>query len=186
MPMDALHMLKREESVALVIDVQEKLMPVIASSAEVTRNTANLVHGLRILNVPLFVTEQYPKGLGPTVAPVKEAAQGAPVIQKREFGSFANADFRAAMDPYANKTLIVCGVEAHVCVLQTSLQARSRGHRVFVVADAVGSRNPENKQMALDRLREADCTLVTTEMALFELLGTSEAPEFKAIQSLIR
>lgn len=184
--MDAMHLLRRNESVLVIVDVQERLHRVIPNAHEAMRNVAILSHGVTLMGVPTVVTEQYPKGIGPTTPEVAEAAGDAPVVEKREFGSFGNENFVEAMRPYANKTLIVCGFETHVCVMQTALQARARGHRVFVVADAVGSRSPMNNQLALDRMREADCTIVSTEMALFELLGSSEAPEFKAIQQLIK
>ena len=184
--MDAMHLLKRDEAVLVVIDVQDKLHRVIADAHAAMRNVASIAKGARLLGLPVLVTEQYPQGIGSTVAEVKEAAGGAPVIEKREFGGFSNDAFRKAIAPYANKTLILCGFETHVCVLQTALQARGLGHRVFVVADAVGSRSEWNKQLALERMREAGCTIVSTEMALFELLATSAAPEFKEIQKLIK
>jgi hypothetical protein len=184
--MDAMHLLKRDESVGLIIDVQERLHGVIDDAERVARKVGVLARGLRVLGVPLLVTEQYPKGVGPTLAEVKAAAGEATLIEKREFGCFGSALFRETMEPYADKTLILCGYETHVCVLQTALQARGRGHRVFVVADAAGSREPENKRMALERLREAGCTVTTVEMTLFELLGSADSPEFKAIQALIK
>lgn len=186
MPMDAIHLLKRDEAVCIVIDTQERLHAVIGDSHQVMKNVGILARGLQALKVPIIVTEQYPQGIGPTVEEVKEAVGDAPIIEKREFGCFTNEAFCKAVAPYAHKTFILCGFEAHVCVLQTALQARGRGHRVFVVADAVSSRRSENRDMALERLKEAGCTLVTTEMALFELLESSEAPEFKEIQRLIK
>jgi len=184
--MDALHLLRRDEAVLIVIDTQEKLHRVIADAHAAMRNIAHLAEGARRLGVPILVTEQYPKGVGPTTPEVRAAAGDAPTIEKHEFGSFHNEAFRAALAPYANKTLILCGFETHVCVMQTALQARAQGHRVFVVADAVGSRSPWDKQLALERMREARCAIVSTEMALFELLGTSDDPEFKTIQKLIK
>lgn len=184
--MDAMHLLKREEAVLIVVDTQEKLHSVITGAHEAIRNIAILSQGARALGVPVMVAEQYPKGLGPTVLEVKEALGGAPVLEKREFGCFANANFRKAMEPYVNKTLIVCGFETHVCVMQTALQARALGHRVFVVADAVGSRVLGNHQLGLSRLREGGCVIVSTEMILFEMLETSTAPQFKDISKLVK
>ena len=184
--MDAMHLLKREEAVLIVVDTQEKLHSVIAGAHDAIRNIAILTQGARALGVPLVAAEQYPKGLGPTVLEVKDALGGAPIIEKREFGCFANASFKKMMEPYLNKTLIVCGFETHVCVMQTALQARALGHRVFVVADAVGSRNERNHQLGLSRLREGGCVIVSVEMILFEMLETSAAPVFKEISKLVK
>ncbi len=184
--MEHLHLIKRNETVCVIIDAQDKLHRVIPDSHEVMRNVAILASGMRELGAPVVVTEQYPKGVGPTCPEIKAVLGDAPIIEKREFSCYANESFQKLMAPYANKTLVLCGFEAHVCVLQTAIQARSRGHRVAIVTDAVSSRSRPNKEAALERLRAAGCCMVTTEMILFELLETSTDPAFKAISQLIK
>lgn len=183
---DPLHLLKPEEAVLLVIDTQEKLHRVIADAHTVMQNVARLARGAAALGTPIFVTEQYPKGVGPTEPMVKEAVGDAPVIEKVEFGCFANEGFCRALAPHEHRTLVLCGFETHVCVLQTALQARAQGRRVYVVSDAVGSRAKENKDVALARLREGGCVIVSTEMLLFEMLRTAASPAFKTIHALVK
>jgi nicotinamidase-related amidase len=177
-------MLDPSKTALVVIDVQEKLMPVIEESERVLERCRRLVEGFQILGLPIFVTEQYPRGLGPTVAALREAVGDSQIIEKREFSACACEGFLRAIENRAQ--LLLCGVETHVCVCQTAHEALGAGHRVHVAADAVGSRHPENRQIGLEKMRASGVVITTTEIALFELLRTSAHPQFKAISRLIQ
>lgn len=164
----------------VLIDYQQRLLPAIHDGAAVIKNAGILAQSARILNIPTVRTEQYPKGLGPTVEPL--AGYGK-VIEKVTFGSCATPAF---VTEIIEKQVIVGGCEAHVCVLQTVFGLLSMGTTVFVVADAIGSRDPANKQAAIDRMARAGAEIVTTEMVVFEWLGSAEHPEFRALSKLIR
>jgi nicotinamidase-related amidase len=173
-------MLRREDSVLVVVDVQEAFRKVIADFEDVARKSATLVEGARILGVPTIVTEQYPKGLGATVDEV--GLDGQPVLEKTVFAA-SRAD---GFDLGGRSQAIVCGIEAHVCVHQTVEDLVGKGVEVHLVADAVSSRDPGNKAVALERAARAGAVPTTTEMALLELCGEAGTPEFKEVQGLIK
>lgn len=169
-----------EKSHLLLIDFQARLMPAIHEGEAVLANALRLGQAARLLDVPILRTEQYPAGLGPTVEPLQGFGS---VIEKVTFSScgaqaFATAPFR--------EQLVVAGCETHVCVLQTVLDLLAVGRSVFVVADAVGSRAPLSRQIGLERMARAGAEIVTTEMVVFEWLGSSKHPKFREISRLIK
>ena len=168
----------------VVIDVQERLMPVIEDAARVTERCRRLIEGFKILGLPILVTEQYPQGLGSTVAALGDLLGETQIIEKREFSACGCRQFLNAAS--GHEQLLLCGVETHVCVSQTAHEALAAGHRVHVASDAVGSRHADNRRVGLERMRDAGALITSTEMALFELLRTSEHPRFKEISGLIR
>lgn len=179
--------LDRENTCLLVIDVQEKLLPVIHAKEAMVENIRRLVKAAEILGVPVLVTEQYPKGLGPTAAPVEGAlACGVTKCSKITFSCLADEELFRAIEDMKRNTLLVCGVESHVCVSQTVLDALAAGFKVQVAADAVGSRNPANKRIALERLAHAGAVVTGTEAALFEMLERADTEEFKKVQALVK
>ncbi|MBP2298596.1 hydrolase [Azospirillum picis] len=179
--------LRAQESVLVVVDLQERLLPAIHGAGPVLRHAAMLLRGAAALSVPVVVTEQYPRGLGATVAEVRaELPPGTPVIEKISFSSTGEAAFNRALDDLARPQVVLCGTEAHVCVLQTALGLQEAGRSVFVVADAVSSRSPANHHTAIERLRGAGITIVTTEMVLFEWLERAGTPAFKQLIALIK
>lgn len=178
------HLLDPARTALAVIDVQERLMPAILGGERVVERCVRLIQGFRLLGLPIYLTEQYPKGLGPTVGAILEAAGGAPMLEKREFSACAREGFLRAVAGHGQ--LLLCGVETHVCVSQTAHEALSAGHQVHLAADALGSRHEENHRVGLRRMRLAGALPSSSEMALFELLRTSEHPQFKAISKLIR
>ena len=173
-------MLSRERAALVVVDVQEGFRKAIPDFEDVARKTATLVEGARILGVPAVVTEQYPKGLGHTAPEV--GLDGEPVIEKTVFAASCAEGF----DLDGRDQVVVCGIEAHVCVHQTVEDLTSRGVEVHVCADAVSSRDPANKAVALQRAERAGAVPTTVEMALLELCGRAGTDEFKQIQGLIR
>jgi nicotinamidase-related amidase len=181
--------LKPETAILVVIDVQEKLLPVIDRGDVVVRHVERLVRGCHILGVPAILTEQYVKGLGPTVAPLRiafEETSGYRPIEKACFSAQGCEAFAAQLAASGRRQVLVAGVETHVCVYQTVLDLLAAGLEVTVVADAVSSRSAENREIALRRFVAEDVKLSSTEMALFELLGVSGTDEFRAISRLIR
>ena len=169
-------------SALLIIDFQDRLMPAIDQSETRLANAARLIRAAGLLGLPRHVTEQNPRGLGPTVA-----ALGIPPGEALPKMSFdALRDPAIATRLAGDMDFVVCGCEAHVCVLQTVLALRGLGRRVHVVADATGSRLEANRQAGLERMRAHGAGIVTTEMVLFEWLGSAAHPAFKPIIALIK
>jgi nicotinamidase-related amidase len=178
-------LLERHRSQLLMVDIQERLLPAMSDPGTVVKNGTRLLEAARILAVPVTVSEQYPAGLGRTVPELASLAPANAVHEKVEFSCFANPALRAALSGDGRQTVIF-GIEAHVCVLQSALEMAADGHDVTIVVDAVGSRAPESKEIALRRLQDAGIRLATTEMILFEWLRRAGTPEFKTISRLIR
>ena len=177
-------LLERAKSLLLLVDMQERLVPVMADAAEVTARCGILLSAANALDVPVLASEQYPKGLGGTIP---ELAELAPVrLEKLEFSAYANHAIKDELTRAGRLQIVLAGVEAHVCVLQTGLELIAAGFQVFVAADAVASRRAESRDVALQRIGRAGATLITVEMALFEWLRSAGAPEFRAISKLIR
>ena len=169
-------------STLLIIDFQTRLMPAIDRGADAILNAQRLLKGAELLDVPARFTEQYPKGLGPTVESL--GPQADRVFVKTTFDATRTAGFLDLLP--ADHALILAGCETHICVLQTALGLTAAGRRVFVVADAVGSRTEDNKQFGLQRMAQNGAHIVTTEMVLFEWLGDATHPQFKSVSALIR
>jgi nicotinamidase-related amidase len=176
----------RAQAGLLVVDVQERLLPVISDRETVLENALRLVRGAQVFRLPVWVTEQYPKGLGPTVPELSQALAGAPVFDKLSFSAAGVAALLDAFHTRGVTEIVLCGVESHVCVAQTCLDLLDAGLRPFVVADAVSSRTALNRQIGLERMRDAGAQIVSTEMILFELLDRAGTAEFKEIQRLVK
>jgi nicotinamidase-related amidase len=183
-------LLKAARSQLLVVDLQERLVPAIDEGDRVLHNVNLLVRGAERLGVPVTVTEQYPKGLGPTVAPVRDAlGSDAAILPKTTFSAAedpAAAERISGLAGAGRDQLVVCGVEAHVCVLQSALGFKRAGAEVFVVGDAVSSRSPHSVQAACARLLHAGCHWVTAEMALFEWMERAGTEAFRALSPLLK
>jgi len=179
-------MLDRDNTILLVVDIQERLAAAMAERERVVANTGHLIAAAKLLGVPVLHTEQYPKGLGPTVPELRAALDPAAPVEKMTFDCCGEPAFTPALEQTGRSTVIVCGMEAHVCVLQTVLSLLGSGLSVHLVADAVCSRNPENARVALELLRDAGAVITCTETALFQLLVRAGTPEFKAIQARIK
>jgi nicotinamidase-related amidase len=172
-----------ERSTLLVIDLQQRLMPVIDGGAAVLGNAMILARAARLLQVPAIATAQYPQGLGPNAPEIESLC--AQVIAKDDFDACAEPALLAALQPDRSQ-LIVVGCEAHVCVLQTVLSLLTRGYPVRVVSDAVGSRAAHNKAAGLERMRAAGAEVLSTEMVVFEWLRNRRHPRFKEVLALIK
>lgn len=185
---DTLYHLDPKACALLVVDIQENLMRVIHGQEEVAKNAALLVRAAKVLNLPIVATTQYVTRIGPFVAPVVEALGEVSALDKLEFDCFNNEAIKAAVKrlPTSVNTLILCGVETHICVYQTALGALKAGYRVWVAADAVSSRVKKNYKLGLARLREMGAVVGTTEMIIYDWLGKAGTPEFKALLPLLK
>ena len=177
----ARQLVRAEQCALVVVDIQEKLLPPIFNKDELVRNAQLLVRLAGILELPTLVTTQYSKGLGSTVAEVNSLLGAAQPIDKLQFGCFGCGEFRSALKsiPGNRNTLLVCGMEAHICVMQTVLGALNDGYLVHVASDAIGSRVRWNWDIGIDRMRAAGAVISTTEMMIYELLRSSGSPQFK-------
>ena len=181
-----LKILNKHKSALLVIDIQERLLPVIFESEKVLNNAIKLVKGFKTLGLPVYYTEQYPKGLGHTEPRLKEALGDIDPVEKMSFSCF---DAGNLFDEFKNKNIeqvVICGVEAHVCVVQTVLDLIANGFLVHVAADAVSSRRQFDCTIALERMRSNAAEITLTESVLFELLNVCGTDEFKAISKLVK
>ncbi|HEV7923681.1 MAG TPA: hydrolase [Thermoanaerobaculia bacterium] len=181
--------LNRADCLLLVIDMQERLMPVIHEREELERNADRLIRGCRILDIPTLLTEQYVKGLGATVEPVRRAlleTYGYRPIEKSCFSAWGCGELQAELRTIKKRQVLLAGVEAHVCVYQTAIDLMAAGHEVTLIADAVSSRAPRNRDIAIQRLAAEGAHISSTEMALFELLVTAGTEEFRAVSRLVK
>lgn len=176
-------LITREDSVLVVIDVQERLLPVIANKDPVVDNVVRLVKSAKIIGLPVLLTEQ--QKLGPTVEEVRRELPDLQPIGKLAFDCFLCAEFKSEVRRTKRNTLILTGVETHVCVAQTALHALSE-FTVHVVSDAVGSRTVDNQKVAIDRMRDGGAVITSTEMLIFELLQQAGTDEFKAVLPLVK
>jgi len=173
--------LRREETTLIVVDVQEAFRPAVLDFERVAQNTAVLVEGAHAMAVPVVATEQYPEGLGATVPEVAEHLADDP-LEKVCF-SASDAD---GFSLNGRNQVLVCGIEAHVCVSQTALALLADGREVHVPRDAVSSRTEENREVGLRRMEREGAVITSVEGALFELLGAAGSEEFKTVQRLVK
>lgn len=174
-------LMKADKSLLVIIDVQTKLAPVIHQSDKLIARMRWLGEIANELDVPVLVTEQYPKGLGISVDDLDGVISNAQVIEKMHFSAVQEPSFMQAIEDIDRPQIILMGMEAHVCILQTALDLLADDYKVFVVEDAVGSRRDSDKQTALKRLRQAGAVIVSTEMAAYEWLFKSGTDQFRHI-----
>lgn len=173
-------LIERDRSALLVVDIQERLLPHIHDGQAVLDNAVWLVKVAQRLGVPVMVTEQYPKGIGPTVAALRGLTFPESIAEKLHFSCVATKCLER-LPGNDRPQLVVAGTESHVCVLQTVLDLRAQGREVFVVAEAVGSRRPSDKELALARMRTHGIHVVSREMVAFEWLKQAGTDEFRAV-----
>ncbi|KPQ09093.1 MAG: amidase [Saliniramus fredricksonii] len=183
-------LIEAHRSILLIVDFQERLMPAIHAGAAVAERAGILIRSADALAIPVAVTEQYPRGLGPTIAPIRELLPATAFIhEKITFSAQRDPAFAAhfaALREVGRDQIVVAGAEAHVCVLQTALDLQAAGYQIFLVADAVGSRVPESRECAIDRARQAGCVVVNSEMVVFEWMERAGTETFRALSQLIR
>ena len=185
-PTHSAYRLRRSDTALLVLDLQERLLPAIFGKERIVQNNLRLIQGAVLLGIPVFVTEQYRKGLGPTVPEIASALPGFAPWEKMTFSACGAEALVPAIQAGKFSNVLLGGIETHICVSQSCLDLLELGLRVFVVADATSSRTEVNHQIGLGRMQDAGAVLVSTEMALLELLEKAGTPEFKKILELIR
>ncbi len=176
----------KENTIGLVIDIQEKLFPAMFEKETLLKNTLILVRGLNELQLPIAVTQQYTKGLGETVSEIQSAIPDFSYIEKRDFSCCDEPVLSAKLSELKAKNIIICGIESHVCVLQTAVDLKDSGFNPIVVMDCVSSRTSENLDFAKERFRFEGILMTSYESILFELARSSASPEFKAISKLVK
>lgn len=180
------NMLDKKDCLLLVIDVQEKLVNMLDKNVVVNR-AAILAKAAQILEIPTIVTEQYPKGLGATVEPVKQnLAKDTKIVEKSAFSAIKEKGFLETLKSYNKKQIVICGIETHICVHQTTADLITEGFEVYVAKDACASRNKYEFKQGIERMQENGAKISCLEIVLFEWLRTSKNPKFKEVQALIK
>jgi len=181
-------MIDCKKSLLVVIDIQEKFRPVLFNTDELISNVIKLVKVFQLLKIPVLVCEQYPKGLGKTMKEIKEELKEFDYVEKVSFNCFLNSDFIDLLEnKFSDKNqLIICGIEAHVCVIQTVLNALSKNYEVHLVANAVSSRRKMDCDIALRRMELEGAKLSSLEMVVFQMIKDSKDKHFKEISQIIR
>lgn len=179
--------LQPEDALLVVVDLQEKLLPAIAERERVVKRSLVMIRAAQTLGIPILWTEQYKKGLGDTVAEVKDAiGEAARPMEKVAFGCLCDEAVAAETKVSGKRQMILVGIEAHVCVLQTALKALAEGWTVFLAEDALGSRRMSDRETALRRLAQAGCVPATVEMLIMEALGVAQGEKFKSVLPLLK
>jgi nicotinamidase-related amidase len=178
--------IQRSKAGLVVVDIQERLLPAIFEHERLVQNAVRLIKGAAILGLPLVATEQYRKGLGPTAPEIAGVIPGFSPIEKLAFSACGAKGFVALLRKKKVSDVILCGMESHVCILQTCLDLLAVRFRVFVVADAISSRTQTNYHLGLERMRDAGAVMASTEMVLLELLEKAGTEEFKQILALVK
>lgn len=175
-----------DDSILVVIDCQTKLMPAINNTDELEATVIKLAKGINVLNVPVLVTQQYTKGLGPTMDSISEALGEFEPIEKITFSAMGCPEFVEALKDSAKKNVILIGTETHICVEQTALELMDAGYNVYLIQDCVGSRKENDKNIACRRMAAAGAVVTTYEAVLYELLKGAREDGFKAISSIVK
>lgn len=178
--------LHTEDTVLVLIDFQERLFPVMHEKEKLLGNVLKLIRGARVLEIPILITEQYPKGLGPTLPEIKGLLPDIKPVEKTCFNCCDEGEFCRSLEVLKRKQVLIAGIEAHICVYQTAAALSRDGYQVEVVGDCVSSREPENRLVALFRLGAGGISPTTVEMALFELLKMASGDKFKQISNIVK
>ncbi|MCV6590837.1 MAG: hydrolase [Marinobacterium sp.] len=173
-------MIDAQRSALLLIDVQEKLLPGIHDKERFVDNCRWLLEVGHLMEIPTLASEQYPQGVGPTTDSLRQLLPSDRFFGKTHFSCVQAPDVCPQIDAIDREQWVLCGMEAHVCVLQTALDLKARGCQVFVVADAISARSAQDTELAIARLREEGIRIVSREMVAFEWLKKADAPQFKA------
>lgn len=179
-------MIRTDDTFVVLIDVQDRLLRAMDDSEVTLQNVVKLIKGAKALEIPIIWLEQNPKGLGQTVADISNLLEEENPIIKFCFSCYGNPDFKKAVSSIGRKNVLICGIEAHVCVYQTAVDLKEAGYNPQVVFDATSSRSIVNKMIAKESLRGAGVNITSVETALFELLKVAEGEKFKEILTIIK
>jgi nicotinamidase-related amidase len=176
----------QNDSAAVIIDIQERLLPHMHDDQIILQNNLKLIAGLQILSVPLVITQQYTRGLGVTVPSIVSMFQEFRYIEKISFSCYDEHAFKEQVTPLGKTNIILCGIEAHVCVLQTCLDLLNAGFRPVIIEDCISSRNINDKKVAIERMKQEGAWLTTMESLLFELVRGADNKHFKDISRIVK
>ena len=179
-------MLNIDKTALVIIDVQEKLSRVMHEKEKLFENLQKLVKGVKLLNIPIIITEQNPNGLGPTVSEIAPLLTDIKPVTKFSFSCCGEEPFLRQLEMLNRKQVLLAGIETHVCVYQTAVDLIEAGYEVHTVVDCVSSRTLENKNLALDKMKSEGANLTSVEIALFELLKTAANPKFKELSKIVK
>lgn len=179
------YILSKEDTAIMIIDIQERLAPVMKYKDKVVNNTKILIQASKEMDIPIIYTEQYPKGLGHTIEELEELLENAKRFEKTSFSAI-NEEVKEALVELGKKKVIIVGMETHVCVYQTVRDLLSNGYEVFVVSDGVASRTKNNYLNGLDLMKNMGAVIINTESIVFDLLKEAGTPEFKIMSKLIK
>ena len=178
--------LNTKSTALILIDFQDRLFPVMHEKEKLLRNVVKLIQGAKALEIPIILTEQYPKGLGPTIPEIKGIIPDIKPIEKVCFNCCDDDSFNKALKSLKRSQVLIAGIEAHICVYQTAMALARADYEVQVVGDCVSSREPENKLAGLSRMNTAGISVTTMEIALFELLKVAQGDKFKQISAIVK
>ena len=179
-------MLTTENSVLLIIDVQEKLFRVMHQKEELAGNLQKLIKSIHVLEIPILVTEQYPQGLGATIPEISQLLSGIQPLPKVSFSCCGDDSFLREFKKLGRKQVLISGIESHICVYQTAADLISAGYEVYAVSDAISSRTEQNRDIGLKMMTQLGAKLTGTEAVLFEFLKVAKGEKFKAISQIVR
>lgn len=179
-------MLTTDNTVLIVIDIQDRMVRVMHSKERLLQNLVKLIKGAQVLDIPIILTEQYPAGLGSTLPEINELLPDIQPIEKLCFNCCDEERFRQELETLNRQQVLIAGIEAHICVYQTSMSLLQSGYEVQVVVDCIASRELENKEVCLTKMSHAGISPTTTEMALFELLKVAKGEKFKQISNIVK
>ena len=176
----------KDNSIGLVIDIQERLFPHIYENQQFLANTRKLIEGFKILEIPIIVTEQYTKGLGQTIPEISSLFQPFSYYEKMSFSCMDDSEINKILNQSGKKNVIICGIESHVCVLQTAIDLKDSSFSPVVIADCISSRKLSDKQTTLQRMQTENIIISSYESVLLELLRFAGTDQFRAISRLIK
>lgn len=179
-------MIQRDDAVLVAVDFQTKLMPAMADPQTLEETVVRLAKGAKALKIPVIVTQQYTKGLGPTTAPIAEALGDFEPVEKLTFSAMGEPAFLRALEASGRKSVILIGIEAHICVQQTALELMEKGYSVYVIQDCIASRKESDYLCSQKRMAAAGAVITTYEAVLYELLRGAKAEGFKAVSAIVK
>jgi len=179
-------MISRADAVLVVIDIQGNLAQAMFDKENLFSNTVKLIKGFNVMNLPVIITEQIPQKLGPTIPQIAAELDGIKPVAKESFSCWDEINFKKHIETLNRKHVVLLGIETHVCVYQTALDLISNGCNVSLVADAVSSRTPENRQIGIEAIKASGAKITSTEMVLFELLRTAADPNAKELFKIVK
>jgi len=179
-------MLEAGKCALIIIDIQEKLTQLVYRKESLLENAQKLIKGIQVLEIPIIVTEQYPKGLGPTIPEIAALFPNFKPLPKVAFSCCGDEGFQRELLAVDRRQILICGIETHVCVYQTTVDLLASGYEVEVVGDVVSSRTAENREIALQRIRDEGAGITSVEMALFELMKVAQGPKFREVSQIVK